>query len=165
MISIAPLPGKLRMRDPAALIATGLGSGRLTPAPGTWGSVLAWIIAIAFLLPAGGKAVLVIALIAACIAGWWAIEKFEEQSLTHDSGMIVIDEFAGIWLTLLLVGPFWDQLILALIMFRVFDVWKPFPIGWLDKNLSGAFGIMADDIVAGLAAGLCVYGYGLLWTL
>lgn len=162
MISIKPLPSMMTMKDPAVLIATGLGSGRLAPAPGTWGTAAAWVIGL--MLMSQGKAVIALAIAASIIAGLWAVEKFEAACGSHDNGMIVIDEWAGIWVTLLLAAPFWDQLILGFAVFRLFDIWKPWPIRWLDKNVAGAWGVMIDDIVAGLAAGLCVYGYG-LWTL
>lgn len=162
MISIKPLPGNMTMRDAAALIATGLGSGRLHPAPGTWGTAAAWLIGL--VLMSQGKLVLLAALVAALIAGIWAIEKYEAAAGTHDSGMIVIDEWAGIWIAMLLIAPYWDQLILAFFAFRALDILKPWPIRWLDRNVKGAWGVMADDLLAGAAAGLIVYGYG-LWML
>lgn len=162
MISLKPLPGNLSMRDPVALICTGLGLGRISPAPGTWGTLGAWVIGL--ILMSQGKLIILLALVAAMIAGIWAIEKFQAASGDHDSGMIVIDEWAGIWLTLLLAAPFWDQLILSFVAFRLFDILKPWPIKWIDRNVKGAWGVMADDLAAGLAAGLVVYGYG-LWTL
>lgn len=157
MIRITPLPGNLSMRDPAVLIATGLGSGRLTPASGTWGTLAAWVLAL-FLL-SHGKVVLILALLAAVIAGFWAIEKYEAASNDHDSGTIVIDEWAGIWLTLLFAAPFWDHLLLSFLLFRLFDIWKPWPIRWLERNISGPSGVIVDDLAAGLLAGICVYGY------
>lgn len=154
MIKIAPLPAPLSNRDPAVLIATGFGSGRLAPAPGTWGSVAAWLLALA--MP---KALLVVAIVLALAGGWWAVTSFQKQSETHDSGMIVIDEWAGVWIAMLFtacscLGP----ALLALFFFRVFDVLKPWPIRWLDRELGGAAGVMLDDVAAGLAAGMCVWG-------
>ena len=155
MIEYKPLPGNLSMKNPAALIATGFGSGRMHPAPGTWGTVAAWVLGFVM-----AKPTLALAFCVCALAGLWAVTKFEKDSDTHDLGMIVIDEWAGIWLALLFAS-FWDQAVLALILFRVFDIWKPGPIGWLDKNLKGASGVMADDLAAGLVAGLIVYGYGI----
>jgi phosphatidylglycerophosphatase A len=155
MISIKPLPGTMTMKDPAALIATGLGLGRLYPAPGTWGTLVAWLMGLLMTKP-----VLIVAFIAACAAGLWAAKEFEKADNGHDNGMIVIDEWAGIWLTMMFAS-FWDQAILAFVLFRFFDVLKPWPIRWLDKNVPGAAGVMVDDLAAGLAAGVLVYGYGL----
>lgn len=150
-----PLPAGLTMKNPAALIATGFGSGRMYPAPGTWGTLAAWVIGFVMSKPA-----LIVALVLAVIGGLWAIKKYEAQSATHDSGMIVIDEWAGVWLAMLFAS-FLDQAILAFVLFRALDIIKPGLIGWLDKNVSGAWGVMADDLAAGLAAGIIVYGYGL----
>ena len=163
MIRIAPLPAPLSMLDPAVLIATGLGSGRLYPAPGTWGSLAAWIIGLGCLMTDDGKAILILAFFAACAFGWWAIEHIEDKTGDHDQGMIVIDEWAGLWLTMLLTGSHPLQIFLSLALFRLFDIWKPWPIGWLDKHVHGPAGVIIDDIVAGLFAAVCVGLVGLLW--
>ncbi len=155
MIKITPLPVGLQWRNPAVLIATGLGSGRLSPAPGTWGTLAAWLLALA--LP---KTAIIFLLVAACAAGFWAITEFQKKSGTHDNGMIVIDEWAGIWIAMLFANSP-EGLLLALLLFRIFDVLKPWPVSHFDKNVHGAEGVMLDDIVAGIMAGICVYGAGL----
>jgi phosphatidylglycerophosphatase A len=155
MIKISPLPANLHWLDPAVLIATGLGSGRITPAPGTWGTLAAF--AIAFALP---KTAIIFLLMLACVSGFWAITQFQTKSQTHDSGMIVIDEWAGIWIAMLFAyTPL--QLVLAFVLFRLFDILKPWPVRHFDQNVKGAEGVMMDDIVAGLMAGIIVYGAGL----
>ncbi len=155
-----PLPDGMTMKNPAALIATGFGSGRMYPAPGTWGSLAAWVIGFVM-----DKPTLVVAFAIVTLAGLWAAARFEKESGSHDNGMVVIDEWAGLWLAMLF-AQFWDQAVLAFVLFRVFDIWKPGPIGWLDKNVTGAAGVMADDLAAGLASGIIVYGYGLwiIWS-
>jgi len=155
---LTPLPEGMSPYSPEVLIATGLGFGRMNPAPGTWGSVVAWGLATTITsLP-----LLAATLVGVCIAGWWAIPRFQKQSGTHDAGMIVIDEWAGVILALLFATPNdWPQLFLALFAFRFFDILKPWPISWLDQKVKGASGVMLDDLLAGLCAGLCVYGYGL----
>ena len=157
-MNLSPLPAPLTMRDPAVLLATGFGSGRLKPAPGTWGSLAAWVIGLALLMTPFGKAALILAFLIALVAGWLAVERIETLSGEHDQGMIVIDEWAGLWLGMLLCPINAATLGLVFVLFRVFDIWKPGPIGWLDKNLSGASGVMADDLAAGLVAGLLIYG-------
>jgi phosphatidylglycerophosphatase A len=158
MIKIKPLPAGLTMRDREVMIATGFGSGRLSPAPGTWGTLAAWVLALIW-----GPKLMLIALPMAVAGGLWAIRKYQDRSGEHDPGMIVIDEWAGIWVALAFTTTTFEM-VLALVLFRILDIWKPWPIRWLDKNVSGAMGVMLDDIAAGLLAGVCVAGYG-LWIL
>ncbi len=155
---ITPLPSGVSMTDPAVALATGLGSGRIHPAPGTWGTLAAWLMGFA-ILPLGPAGFLLSAALALGL-GLWAVQRFERLSQSHDLGMVVIDEWAGVWLAMAFCQPAGDQLVLAFLLFRAFDVVKPWPIGWLDRRVEGAWGVMVDDLVAGLAAGLCVYGYG-----
>lgn len=155
MIKITPLPDGLKWSSPEALIATGFGSGRLSPAPGTWGTLAAWLIA--FTLP---KTAIIFLLILACAGGFWAVTEFQKKSGSHDAGMIVIDEWAGIWIAMLFAHSI-EGLLLAFLFFRIFDVLKPWPVRHFDKNVKGAEGVMMDDIAAGVMAGICVYGVGL----
>ena len=92
-----------------------------------------------------------------------SINQYEKETGTHDSKIIVIDELAGLWLAFSLSIPeqikeFSDEVILAIILnfvlFRLFDIWKPSVIGKIDKNVSGGLGVMGDDILAGLVAGI-----------
>ncbi|MCB1539052.1 MAG: phosphatidylglycerophosphatase A [Rhodospirillales bacterium] len=157
MIRITPLPAPLTMRDPATLIATGFGSGRIAPAPGTWGTAAALIPALA-LVPLG-PAGYALAAALALILGLWAVGRFEAASGSHDLGMVVIDEWAGLWLALAFAAPRVEEYALAFLLFRLFDAWKPGPIGWLDRKVAGAWGVMVDDLAAGLTAGVLVFGY------
>lgn len=155
MISIKPLPNGLSMKDPAVLIATGFGSGRLSPAPGTWGSLAALIVAIP--LATQGWFFILAALIAALIIGWWATTQFQEKSGTHDAGMIVVDEWIGLWLALLFAPVNLAAFVITFALFRLFDAWKPWPIRWLDKKIPGTAGVIVDDIAAGLVSGLIIF--------
>ena len=92
-----------------------------------------------------------------------SINQYEKETGTHDSKIIVIDELAGLWLAFSLSIPgqiqeFSDEVILAIILnfvlFRLFDIWKPSIIGKIDKNVPGGLGVMGDDILAGLVAGI-----------
>ena len=105
-----------------------------------------------------GLSALISAIIVICILGWWSAAAFDKHANTHDSGAIVIDEVAGLWITFLFIAPNALQITLAFFLFRFFDVLKPFPISWCDKNIKGASGVMIDDILAGLAAGLLIWG-------
>lgn len=149
------------LRHPPILLATWFGSGYLRPAPGTWGTVaglpFAWGI-----LHWTGPAVLIAAALALFGAGVWAADRFDALTDGHDASEIVVDEVVGIWLTLGLIGlvePLtWIAWGAGFVLFRLFDIVKPFPIRLVDRAVGGGFGVMADDLLAGLLAG----GVGIL---
>ncbi len=140
----------------AWLIATFLGAGYLKPGPGTYGSVAA-----AALWLAAGWAVhhdtqtltilTGLAVLGATLAGVPAATRVAREGRREDPGFVVIDEVAGQWMALLFVPPLWPNALLALILFRFFDILKPWPIRRFEA-LPGGTGIMADDLVAGLFA-------------
>jgi phosphatidylglycerophosphatase A len=137
----------------AKLIATGFGSGLVRGAPGTAGSLVAALLAVPLL--AVSPWALALALLASCVAGWWAIPRAGGE---HDPGWVVIDEFAGQFLTLLVLpGPSIGGIVAGFLLFRAFDILKPGPIDRIQR-LSGATGVMADDLLAGLAAAACLSG-------
>ncbi len=152
---------------PSSLLATWFGSGLLPRAPGTWGSLAAlpfgWL-----LFTLTGPLGLLAATAAVFVVGLWAAHSYEKVAAIKDPGAIVIDEVAGQWLTIVAAGLGSEGLtlpglLLAFLFFRIFDVAKPWPVGWADRHLKGAFGIMADDIIAGIYAAAAVYGLLLLW--
>lgn len=136
-------------------LAVGLGSGLLRPAPGTWGSLFGlglgfWALSIGVAIEIFLAAIIVVSLL-----GTIVINQIEAQSGIHDAPEIVIDEVAGIWIAILPLyhlGTSYVPLLLCFVLFRFFDIVKPWPIGWLDKKVSGGFGVMIDDIVAGVFA-------------
>jgi len=147
------------------LIATFLYVGHLRPAPGTWGSLAALPIAWA-LHVLGGPVLLALAALVAFASGWWATTLETKGKENNDPSEIVIDEVAGQWLALLPVSvgaahagvtitALWPGWVVAFVAFRLFDIWKPGPIGWADRR-GDALGVMLDDILAGVAAALCV---------
>ena len=137
----------------ARMIAGGFGSGLTSRAPGTAGSLAALVLG-AGLITLSPWA-LPTAILLACAAGWWAIPRATDE---HDPGWIVIDEFAGQWIALLpLAAASPLGLLLAFALFRLFDIAKPGPID-AAQRLPGATGVMADDILAGIAAA------GLVWA-
>ncbi len=148
---------KLDFKNPATWVATWFGCGLMHPAPGTWGTLGALPIGL-ILAALGGKIALLVGIIFIFALGLWSSAQFEKMTGTHDSSMIVIDEVAGIWITLLASTLSPLSIVLAFALFRFFDVLKPWPISWLDRNVSGAPGVMLDDILAGVFAGLCLYG-------
>ena len=141
------------------LIASGLGAGYLPKAPGTWGSVAALVAGIPLL--AGPDWLLPAAVLAACGAGFMAIPRCVPDR-EADPSWVVIDEVAGQWIALLgLGGLSIAGLVLAFAGFRLLDIAKPGPVGWADRQ-PGAFGIMADDILAG--AGVAVALLAARWA-
>lgn len=141
-------------------LVVGFGSGLLRPAPGTWGSLAGLLIG-GWLLTLEHTLLLLISLsLVTTIVSVLAIDSIENQTGVHDAPEIVIDEFVGQWIALLpltIFGLSLYGLITAFALFRLFDIIKPWPIGWLDKRVSGGFGVMVDDIVAGLLAALLLY--------
>lgn len=141
-------------RPPGFWIVTALGAGLLRPAPGTWGSLAAllpgWL-----LLHLGGPLSLVAALVGLGIFSFHPIRRYEESTGRHDDPRIVIDEVLGMGIALLATDA--DPLFIAcaFALFRFFDILKPGPVGWLDRRLQGPAGVLADDILAGVLAGLC----------
>ena len=135
------------MRAIARLIASGFGSGYAPKAPGTAGSVLALLIG-AGLMQISPFA-LPIAVLLACVIGYWSIPL---AGGTEDPGWVTIDEFAGQWIAMLaLAHVSLAGLLLAFMLFRLFDIAKPGPIGWADRQ-HGALGVMLDDVIAGIFA-------------
>ncbi len=132
------------------LIATGFGLGRIPFAPGTWGTLLALPLHLALirLAPPFYLALLAaITLIAIGSAG--GAEKILDRA---DPGCVVIDEVAGMLVALIFIPPTVVNLVAAFLLFRLFDITKPFPVGWLDRHLHGGPGIVIDDLAAGAMA-------------
>ncbi len=152
MIKRHTLPDHLRFISPAALIATFFGSGLLKPASGTWGTLAALVPGVLIGL-AYGVVGLFIAALLGYIAGHWASTKWIAQSDDKDPSAIVIDEAVGIWVTLMAAPLTPLGIVVAFGLFRFFDITKPWPVGWADKNFGGATGIMLDDVLAGILAG------------
>lgn len=144
---------------PAALIATVLGVGRLRPAPGTWGSLAALPAAWAIASVAGGLG-LAAAVCVVSVVGVWASDIYVRRTGADDPSVIVIDEVAGQWLTLVLLPTEPLAYTMGFLLFRVFDVLKPWPASWADRRIKGGLGVMLDDLLAGIMAGALAW---LLW--
>ena len=137
--------------SPAVLLAEGLGLGRIPVAPGTFGSLLGLPLglALAGLLPWP----VYLALLAVTLPlHAWICGVGAEARGVPDPSPVVWDEVAGMLVALTAVPPGWAPPVAAFIAFRAFDILKPFPVGWLDVRLSGGWGVLLDDIVAGLYA-------------
>ncbi len=131
------------------------GAGFSPWAPGTVGSLaalpFAWAIAVMW-----GSLGLAIAAVIAFAVGWLAVSS--TPNVGDDPGWIVIDEVAGQWLTLVLVSPDVILYSIGFLLFRAFDIFKPWPIRTLERRTSGGFGVMIDDVAAAIFAGAVLYG-------
>lgn len=154
-------------------ITTFLGTGLIPFAPGTWGSLAA--IPAAYLLHyLGGFPLLLAATPIVFALGLWATGIETAGLANHDPGSIVIDEVVGQWIALfpLSFGMWhikaephlfpWPGWVGAFVMFRLFDIWKPWPVSWAD-NMSTPIGVMLDDVLAGVLAGLVVLAAAIVW--
>ena len=131
------------------LIAYGFGSGLAPRAPGTAGSLLALLLFLPCLtLPLLVQLVLIITTL---VVGTLVSDRVARELDLKDPSGIVIDEFVGMWITLLFLPSLW-WLVPAFLLFRLFDILKPWPVSWADEELSGGAGIMLDDVVAGIYA-------------
>ena len=149
---------------PAFVIATWLYSGLMPKAPGTWGSLAALPFAWA-LIEYGNLTGLMAGVIVSFIVGLWASSVYMQKSGRADPGEVVIDEVCGVFITclplVLYSGPIaLEDYGMAFALFRLFDILKPWPIRIFDRKHS-AFGVMMDDVVAGILAALILWGYKL----
>ena len=132
------------------IIATGFYTGFLPKAPGTWGTLVALplhLLLIQFSRPVYFGAIATLGVIAVLTAG--SAEKILDRK---DPGPVVIDEIVGMLITLIGAPTHWLALLLGFVLFRFFDIVKPFPIGWVDRRINGGLGIVLDDCLAGLFA-------------
>ena len=140
--------GRLRMSNPWHLLATGFGSGLSPVVPGTMGSLAAipfwWLMTF---LPQD--------------LGVYLCHRTAKDMGVHDHGSIVWDEFIGMWITLMAIPVnSWQWVLGGFVLFRILDMWKPWPIRWFDRNVHGGMGIMVDDIIAGVISAAMLYGIG-----
>ena len=142
------------LRNPLHLLSLGFGSGLMPVAPGTFGTLVAipfyLLIAqlelpyyLAFILLAFGLGVYLCHYTSAALG-------------VHDHSGIVWDEFVGFWITMIAVPVTWQWIVGGFVLFRLFDIVKPWPVKIVDKRMTGGFGIMFDDVLAGLYALCCL---------
>jgi len=142
----SPRPGPFH---PHVLISTWFCSGLLPKAPGTWGSLAALPFAW-FIVSQWGYTGLAIGVVLVFILGWWSSSAYVMLTGSEDPGEVVIDEVAGQWIVLL-AAPL-DPIAYAgaFLLFRLFDILKPWPVSFADKSIKGGLGIMLDDVLAGI---------------
>jgi len=145
------------LRHPAHFLALGFGSGLITPAPGTWGSIAALPLAAGLHLAGVQGVMLAWLALPLFVLGVWVCGVTGRALGVADSGHIVWDEIVAMLLVLAAVPATPVAWLAALLVFRVFDIVKPWPIRWLDARVHGGFGVMLDDVVAALFAVLVLW--------
>ena len=168
MDQLPPSTSNQNLFNPPILLATWFGAGLLPKAPGTWGSIAAlpfawWIASL------GGYLAMLAVVLLVFVVGWWVSEIYLQRVGGEDPGPIVIDEVVGQWIAVSFVTPDLILYGLGFLLFRFADILKPWPIGWADRRIKGGFGIMFDDVLAGIYAAALLYVLqkidtdGLLW--
>ena len=151
-----PSPDKIprleftELKDPVVCLALGLGSGLSPKAPGTAGTLVA--IPLVLALQQASLMIYGLATLLVTVIGIWICNYTSRKLGVHDHPGIVIDEVAGFLITMIAVPQGWQWLLAGFMLFRFFDALKPWPISWLDKHVAGGFGIMIDDVAAGLVS-------------
>lgn len=145
------------------LFLTFFGAGLSPKAPGTVGTLASLPVGLAIIYYLGVETLFMFTL-AITIIGIFEVNKYEQATGIHDHQQIVIDEAAGMWLSLMIAYstatamnyPYADILaiVFSFAAFRLFDIWKPSTIGWIDRELKGGLSVMLDDVLAGIAGGL-----------
>ncbi|QBF82168.1 phosphatidylglycerophosphatase A [Shewanella maritima] len=155
-LSQDPAVKRLSLANPIHFLALGFGSGLAAKAPGTFGTLAAIPL---YLLMAPLSLPIYLALtLVSIIAGIYICDKAAKDMQVHDHGAIVWDEVAGLLITFIAAPAGWIWLLVGFGLFRFFDIIKPWPIKWLDAKVDGGFGIMIDDVLAGVFALICLQG-------
>jgi phosphatidylglycerophosphatase A len=138
------------LKHPVHFLALGCGSGCVPKLPGTAGT----LVGVLFYLPLQTLfwPIYVGIVLLLFLMGIWLCGKTAKHLGVHDHPAIVWDEIVGYLVTMILVPSGWQWLVAGFALFRLFDIWKPWPIHWIDKKVKGGFGIMLDDVIAGIYA-------------
>ena len=141
--------------NPIFLLAFGFGSGFAPKAPGTAGTLLAVLIHLILVnLPPWIHGTIIFA---AFFIGIWICGRTAEYLGVHDHEGIVWDEFAGYWVMMFLVPSNWLWVSFGFVLFRILDIFKPWPISEVDRQVGGGLGIMLDDLLAGVMGAVCIH--------
>lgn len=146
-----PIPKKI-WTDIRYFIAFGLGSGAL-PAPGTMGTLAA--LPFYFAARSLPLTYYLILLTLATIASIWLLDRISKEMAIHDHPGMCLDEFIGVWVALIPAHTP-AAIVSAVVLFRFFDIIKPWPISYVDQHVHGGFGMILDDVIAGLATAACI---------
>ncbi len=150
------------LSSPVHFLAFGFGSGLAPFAPGTFGTLAA--VPLYLLMQSLSLPLYLLVTAVVCVVGIWICGRSSELLGVHDHSGIVWDEFAGYFITMIAAPAGWLWIVVGFALFRLFDIWKPWPISVLDKQVHGGLGIMVDDILAGVFAliGVQIIAYILL---
>lgn len=143
------------LRNPLHLLSLGFGSGLAPVAPGTFGTLVA--VPFYLLLAQLSLPWYLLAVNLGFAIGVYICQYTSDALGVHDHGGIVWDEFVGYWITMIAVPFAWQWILLGFVLFRGFDIVKPWPVKIADKKIKGGFGIMLDDVLAGLYALACMH--------
>lgn len=146
---------KRLLLHPVHCMAFGFGSGLAAKAPGTFGTLAA--VPMVYVMQLSGLLAYIVITISAAIAGFWICGYTAKKLGVHDHPAIVWDEIAGYMIAMIALPFTWYNVIAAFVLFRFFDIIKPGPIGWCDRNLKGGAGIMVDDLLAGVASAVVLH--------
>ena len=146
------IPPSMLIKHPVLLLATGFGSGLLPKAPGTFGTLVA--IPLYVMISEFGMATYWVTFMSLFLIGLLICKKASEVLNVHDHPSIVWDEIVGYLITMYSLPQNWTLVIAGFILFRIFDILKPWPIRMIDKTVKGGLGIMLDDVIAGAAANI-----------
>lgn len=138
--------------NPIHFIAFGFGSGISPIMPGTCGTLVA--IPLYLLMRNLPLAIYIAIVIAGFLIGVWICDVTEKAIGVHDYSGIVWDEVIGYWITMFMAPTGWWWTIIGFILFRIFDIWKPWPVGWIDRHVHGGLGVMVDDVAAAIYAAI-----------
>lgn len=136
--------------NPVHFVACGFGVGLLPIAPGTWGTLAA--LPIYFILIKFSLTTYIIVTVLLNILGIWLCGVTNRDFGTDDHPAAVWDEIAAFLIVLIAIPPTWYFILMGFILFRIFDIWKPWPISWIDQSIHGGLGVVLDDVVAALVS-------------
>ena len=142
------------LSNPWHFLAFGLGSGLAPKAPGTFGTLAA--IPFYLLLQHLSLPLYLLIVVVASVVGIAICGRTSKDMGVHDHGGIVWDEFCGFWVTMIAAPAGWLWITIGFVLFRIFDIWKPWPVNLADKKVDGGLGIMVDDLIAGVYAFFCL---------
>ena len=145
---------KFTLSDPIQFLALGFGTGLAPKAPGTFGTLAA--LPLYFLMLPLSTLAYGALLIIMSVAGIYICQKAADAAGVHDHGAIVWDEIVGFLITMFMVPVSWQSIVVGFVLFRFFDILKPWPISFVDRKVHGGFGIMLDDVLAGVFAFACM---------